>query len=79
MEGSSVNETFPYYLVVDEAFPLQSRLLRRYPGQGIPVEQVIFNYRLSRAHRVMENAFEILSTRWMIFMKPIQSSADSDV
>ena len=74
--GSSISEKVPYYLVGDEAFPLQSRLLRPYPGQGILDEQVIFNYRLSRARRVTENAFGILSARWRIFMRPIQSNAD---
>ena len=77
LEGSSISEKVPYYLVGDEAFPLQSWLLRPYPGQGIPEEQVIFDYRLSRARRVIENAFGILSARWRIFMRPIQSSVDS--
>ena len=42
------------FLVGDEASHLQSRLLRPYPGQGIPKEQRIFNYRLSRARRYQE-------------------------
>ena len=66
----------PYYMVGDEAFPLQPWLLRPFPGQGIPEEQVIFNYRLSRARRVIENAFGILAARWRVFMHPIQSSAE---
>ena len=66
----------PYFIVGDEAFPLQSWLLRPFPGRGIPEDQRIFNYRLSRARRVIENAFGILSARWWIFLKPIQSSVE---
>ena len=44
----------PSFLVGDEAFPLQSWLPRPYLGQGIPKEQRIFKYRLSRARRYQE-------------------------
>ena len=61
----------------DEAFPFQSWLLRPYPGQGIPEEQRIFNYRLPSASRVIENAFGILAARCRIFMQPIQSTVEN--
>ena len=77
LKGSSISEKVPYYQVGDETFPLQSWLLRPYRGQGIPEEQVIFNYCLSRTRRVTENVFEILSESWRIFMRPIQNSVDS--
>ena len=66
----------PYFLVGDKVFPLQSWLIRPYPGQGIPKEQSIFNYRLSRARRVMENAFGILAAHWRVFIQPIQSTVE---
>ena len=74
LERGFPSEKFPYYLVGDESF---SWLLRPYPGQGIPKEQVIFNYRLSRARKVTVNVFGTLSARWRIFMRPIQSSVVS--
>ena len=50
----------PYYLVGDEAFPLQLWLLRPYPRKNISEEDAIFNYRLSRTRLVIDNSFGIL-------------------
>ena len=76
LEDSPTFGKVPYFLVGDEAVPLQSWLLRPYSGQGIPKEQRIFNYKLSRARRVIENALDILAARWRVFMQPIQSTVE---
>ena len=62
---------FPYFIVADEAFPLKEYILKPYSQRGLTLERRIFNYRLSRARRVVENAFGILSNRFRIFMTPI--------
>ena len=56
-----------YVFIGDEAFQLQQRIMRPYPGarlggigEGDYHQRLIYNYRLSRARRVVENAFGIL-------------------
>ncbi|KAL7646069.1 UNVERIFIED_CONTAM: hypothetical protein RMT77_002970 [Armadillidium vulgare] len=62
----------PYVFVGDDAFPLSPNIMKPYPGTGITQEQRIFNYRCSRAWRISENVFGIMSPRFRIFRAPIQ-------
>lgn len=64
----------PYMLIADEAFQLNKFTLRPYPGRSITEEQKIFNFRLSRARRVVESAFGIMATKFPICLKPIITS-----
>ena len=57
--------------VGDEAFPLKKNLMRPYPGRILVEKRKIFSYLLSRARRVIENAFGILISLWRIFRQPI--------
>ncbi|XP_037818972.1 putative nuclease HARBI1 [Lucilia sericata] len=69
-ELPGTNTKVPYVFVSDDAFRLSSRILKPY-SQRQKKENKIFNYRLSRARRVAENAFGILANRFQIFFKEI--------
>lgn len=62
----------PFVLVADDAFALSTKLMKPFPGpypKG-SIERV-FNYRLSRARRIIENVFGLLATVFRVFRKPI--------
>ena len=58
--------SLPFVFVGDEAFPLLENLLKPYSQRGLTHEQIIFNYRLSRARRTVENAFGIMASRFRV-------------
>ena len=58
----------PYFLMGDGAFALRSTMMTPYPAQrmqgSMPRDQRIYNYRHSRARRIVECTFGILSNRY---------------
>lgn len=66
-----------YVILGDEAFPLKPYLMRPYPGRNLDVSKKIFNYRLSRGRRVVENAFGLLAQKFRIYFRPIQAKPEN--
>lgn len=63
----------PYVVVGDEAFKLSTHLMKPFPRHEGRADnkKAIYNYRLSRARRVSENSFALLSQVFRIFYTPI--------
>jgi hypothetical protein len=67
----------PYVFVADDAFAL-SKNMKPYTGQkaGSSSPERIFNYRLSRARRIMKNVFGIFSSKFIVLLKTIALHPD---
>jgi hypothetical protein len=67
----------PYFIVADEAFPLKTWIMKPIPRRNMTHDQRIYNYRLSRARRVVENAFGILAARFRCLLSTMPQKPDS--
>ncbi len=60
----------PFFIIGDDAFPFRTWLMKPFSRRNMEMEERIFNYRLSRAHRISENAFGIMVNCWRCLLKP---------
>ena len=72
----STIEKISYHLVGDDAFALTTNMMKPYPHRSLNKQQRVFNYRLSRARRVAENAFGIFAHRFRVFLSTIRLSPE---
>ena len=70
---NGINEEMPLFLIGDDAFPLGPNLLKPFPGVNLTRKQEIYNYRLSRCRRVVENVFGLLTARFRVFQRTLES------
>ncbi|CAH2003310.1 unnamed protein product [Acanthoscelides obtectus] len=67
----------PYVFVGDDAFSLSEHLMKGYPvEQKKSSKKRIFNYRLCRARRIVENVFGIMSAVFRVLRKVILVSPE---
>lgn len=62
LPGADGKEPIPYFLVGDEAFSLKTWTMKPLPTQNMSHKQRVYNYIISRARRVVENAFGLITS-----------------
>ncbi|KAL4720970.1 hypothetical protein ACJJTC_019230 [Scirpophaga incertulas] len=72
------DKVIPYFLLGDSAFALTKNMLKPFPGQthAKGTLERVFNYRLSRARRVVENVFGIMAQVFRVLRKPLMVEPD---
>ena len=69
------NVDVPLLVIGDPAYPLLEWMMKPYSDTGrLTRQQLNFNYRLSRARNVVENAYGQLKARWRCLLKRNDSS-----
>ncbi|XP_064479250.1 uncharacterized protein LOC135392472 [Ornithodoros turicata] len=69
--------TVPYAIVADEGFGLKTYMQRPFSARELNVERRIYNCRLSRARRVVENAFGVLASGWQVYRSLMRVLAET--
>ena len=72
MENNTLGMSENSVIIGDDEFPLRTNFMKPYNKTGLSNSERIFNYRLSCARRVVENAFGILVWRFSVFSRPIE-------
>lgn len=71
------NKNIPHFFIGDEAFALTTNLMKAFPGNHEKgSRERVYNYRLCRARRVVENAFGISSAVFRVLRKPMLLQPD---
>lgn len=72
LEDKTMNLPPGHVILGDSAFPLKEYMMKPYSRRCVTNKEHVFNYRLSRARRIVENAFGILTWRFRVFQRPIE-------
>lgn len=68
----------PYVFLADDAFPLRKDMMKPFRHNDLDSRiKKIYNYRTSRARRIVENAFGILAARFRIHRTQMNMSPES--
>lgn len=61
----------PLHLAADDAFPLSQHIKKPFSHRHLSHDELIYNYRISRVRRIVENVFGILSSRFRVLLTQI--------
>lgn len=74
---SNSTRVLNYVFVGDEAFALRPDFMKPFSRATLTNERRIYNYRLSRARRVIENTFGILASRFRVLYTAINMDVEN--
>ena len=66
----------PFVIHGDEACPLKTYLTKPFARKDLSCEERVFNYSLSRKRRCVECAFGILTAKWRLLNKAIETNVN---
>lgn len=70
LPGSDIKT--PYVIIADDAFALKTYMMKPYNFRGQDIGQRVFNYRLSRARRMIESVFGLMATKFRVLRSTIE-------
>ena len=73
----SDDRPMPYLIIADNAFALQEWLMKPFVSSPLQEDERIFNYRLIRARRCVENAFGIMANRWGCLLTALRQEPEN--
>lgn len=75
LPGTSIK--VPYVIVADDAFALKPYMMKPYNFRGQDIGQRVFNYRLSRARRMVESVFGLMASKFRVLRTTIELSEEN--